>query len=258
MVNCKILHLLSGARGASGLTVIIDVFRAFSLECYLYEFGAKLVRPVGSIEDAWALKEKIPDAVLVGERQGIKLEGFDFGNSPSQIEAAADRIAGRVVIHTTSAGTQGIVNAQNAQEILTGSFVNAGAVAAYIRKTEEKAHIRQNDGGAANTLQQEGEAELPVSIVAMGTSAKVRAAEDDLCAEYIQSLIYGEELPPAFEQRRQDLKNLDGKRFFDPSLSEHFPTKDYYMCIKKDIFPFVLRIGKDELGFYSEKIPVIF
>lgn len=235
MVNCKILHLLSGAREATGLTVIIDVFRAFSLECYLYEFGAKLVRPVGSVDDAWALKEKIPDAVLVGERQGIKLEGFDFGNSPSQIEAAADRIAGRVVIHTTSAGTQGIVNAKNAQEILTGSFVNARAVAEYARVQAEKVGI-------------------PVSLVAMGTSGKERAAEDDLCAEYIEALIHKKEIPPVFEQRRQDLKNLDGRRFFDPSLAEHFPTKDYYMCIEKDIFPFVLRIGKDELGFYSEKM----
>jgi 2-phosphosulfolactate phosphatase len=235
MVNCKILHLLSGAREATGLAVIIDVFRAFSLECYLYEFGAKLVRPVGSVDDAWALKAKIPDAVLVGERQGIKLDGFDFGNSPSQIEAAADRIAGRVVIHTTSAGTQGIVNAQNAQEILTGSFVNARAVAEYARVQAEKVGI-------------------PVSLVAMGTSGKERAAEDDLCAEYIEALIHKKEIPPVFEQRRQDLKNLDGRRFFDPSQAEHFPTKDYYMCIEKDIFPFVLRIGKDELGFYSEKM----
>ena len=235
MINSKILHLLSGAGEATGLAVIIDVFRAFSLECYLYEFGAKLVRPVGSVDDAWALKAKIPDAVLVGERHGIKLDGFDFGNSPSQIEAAADRIAGRVVIHTTSAGTQGIVNAQNAQEILTGSFVNARAVAEYARVRAEKV-------------------EIPVSLVAMGTSGKERAAEDDLCAEYIEALIHKKEIPPVFEQRRQDLKNLDGRRFFDPSLAEHFPTKDYYMCIEKDIFPFVLRIGKDELGFYSEKM----
>ena len=88
----------------------------------------------------------------------------------------------------------------------------------------------------------------------MGTSGKERAAEDDLCAEYIEALIHKKEIPPVFEQRRQDLKNLDGRRFFDPSLAEHFPTKDYYMCIEKDIFPFVLRIGKDELGFYSEKM----
>ena len=131
MTNCKILHLLSGAKEARGLTVIIDVFRAFSLECYLYDLGAKLVRPVGSIEEAKALHEKIPGSVLIGERQGIKVEGFDFGNSPSQVEAEKDRIEGRVIIHTTSAGTQGIVNAVGATEILTGSLVNAKAVAEY-------------------------------------------------------------------------------------------------------------------------------
>lgn len=238
MINCKILHLLSGAREATGLTVIIDVFRAFSLECYLYELGAAIVRPAGSIEEARALAGKIPNSVLIGERHGIRVDGFDFGNSPSQVEAQKDKIRGRVVVHTTSAGTQGIVNAEGAAEILTGSLVNARAVAEYARARAEK----------------EG---IPVSLVAMGTSGKVRAAEDELCAEYMQALIYQKEIPAAFEQRRQDLKNLDGKRFFDPAMAEHFPTKDYYMCIEKDIFPFVLRIGKDELGFYSEKIPVI-
>lgn len=236
MIDCSILHLLDGARQAKGLTVIIDVFRAFSLECYLYDLGALLVRPVGSIEDALSLHEKIPGSVLIGERHGIKIEGFDFGNSPFQVEAAKEQIRGRVVIHTTSAGTQGIVNASGATEILTGSLVNARAVAEYARARAEK----------------EG---LPVSLVAMGTSGRDRAAEDELCAEYIKSLIEEKNLPD-FEERRQDLRNLDGKRFFDPALQAHFPEKDYYMCIRTDAFPFVLRIGKDELGFFSERIDV--
>ena len=45
----NILHLLEGARQAKGFAVIIDVFRAFSLECYFYASGAKLIRPVGSL-----------------------------------------------------------------------------------------------------------------------------------------------------------------------------------------------------------------
>ena len=97
MTNCKILHLLSGAKDARGLTVIIDVFRAFSLECYLYDLGAALVRPVGSIEEARTLHEKIPGSLLIGERSGIKVEGFDFGNSPSQVEAEKEKIEGKVL-----------------------------------------------------------------------------------------------------------------------------------------------------------------
>ncbi|MBO4651616.1 MAG: 2-phosphosulfolactate phosphatase [Clostridiales bacterium] len=237
MTNCKILHLLSGAKEARGLTVIIDVFRAFSLECYLYDLGAGLVRPVGSVEEARELQKKIPGSVLIGERQGIKVEGFDFGNSPAQVESEKEKIEGKVIIHTTSAGTQGIVNAVGATEILTGSLVNARAVAEYIRK--------ETSGKA-----------LEVSLVAMGLSAKKEAAEDELCAEYIKLLVEENKILPAFEERRQDLKNHDGKRFFDPALQEHFPEKDYYMCIKQDLFPFVLRIGKDDLGFFSERIDV--
>ena len=66
----NILHLIEGAKQAEGLTVIIDVFRAFSLECYLYDMGVKEIRPVGTIDDAFALRDKIADSVLVGERGG--------------------------------------------------------------------------------------------------------------------------------------------------------------------------------------------
>ena len=118
----------------SRLTVIIDVFRAFSVECYLMSFGAAAVYAVGSIDEARALSAALPGSVTVGERRGVRLPGFDFGNSPSQIlpEAVKDR----PVVHTTSAGTQGLVNAQGASEILTGSLVNASAIARYIEKTD--------------------------------------------------------------------------------------------------------------------------
>ena len=66
----NILHLLEGARQAKGLAVIIDVFRAFSLECYFYAAGAKLIRPVGSLDEAYLLKNRYPDCLLAGtERQ---------------------------------------------------------------------------------------------------------------------------------------------------------------------------------------------
>ena len=51
-MNIRILELIEGAKKAQGLTVIIDVFRAFSLECYLFEKGARKIYPIGKIEDA--------------------------------------------------------------------------------------------------------------------------------------------------------------------------------------------------------------
>ena len=63
-MEISVYHLIEGARAAEGLTVIIDVFRAFSLECYLYAMGAGEVRPVGTIEETFAWKEKDPGCVL--------------------------------------------------------------------------------------------------------------------------------------------------------------------------------------------------
>ena len=121
-MKIEIYHLIDGAKQADGLTVIIDVFRAFSMECWLYALGAEEVRPVGSIEDTFAWRKKDPGCILVGERQGKKIDGCDLGNSPSSIDP--EMVRGKRIIHTTSAGTQGIVNAVHAEEILTGSFVN--------------------------------------------------------------------------------------------------------------------------------------
>ena len=60
-MEIKILQLIDGAKQAKGLTVVIDVFRAFSLEAYMLNGGVKRIYPVGKTELAYSLKEKNPD-----------------------------------------------------------------------------------------------------------------------------------------------------------------------------------------------------
>ena len=232
MYKVNILHLIEGAKLAEGLTVIIDVFRAFSLECYLYDMGVKEIRPVGTIEEAFSLRSCIQDSLLIGERHGIKCDGFDYGNSPSSI--IKDHVSGKTMIHTTSAGTQGIVNAVCASEIITGSLVNAKAVAKYIM-------MRQPE---------------KVSLVCMGNGGVRSAAEDELCAEYIRSILEGEEIQD-FDRKVSDLKENAGIHFFDQESQHIFPEADYWMCVKYDLFPFIIRIDKDELGFIARRINVL-
>lgn len=131
-MNIGIFHLLKGADQAQGLAVVIDVFRAFSLECYLFSRGVQKIYAVGREETAWELKREHPEYLMAGERGGVILPGFDYGNSPSQTEHAD--FQGKILIHTTSAGTQGLVHtcAAGADEIITGSLVNASAIASYI------------------------------------------------------------------------------------------------------------------------------
>src|SRR5215475_3431988 len=124
------LRLLSGARQARGLAVVIDVFRAFSTAAYAFERGASEVVLVGPVEDAFALRRRWPDALIMGEVDGRRVDGFDFGNSTSAI-ARAD-LRGRHLIQRTSAGTQGVLAASGADVLLLGSFVCAGALVRHI------------------------------------------------------------------------------------------------------------------------------
>lgn len=96
-MNIQILEMIEGARQAKGLTVIIDVFRAFSLECYLMAKHPAQLCPVGAKETAYAWKENHPEAVLIGERHGVILPGFQYGNSPFQT-ADAD-LEGKDTVH---------------------------------------------------------------------------------------------------------------------------------------------------------------
>lgn len=225
------LRLIEGAKQARGLCVIIDVFRAFSLECCLYDLGAALVRPVGSVEETLRLHELLPGSVLIGERGGAKIEGFDLGNSPSVMTREA--ISGRTILHTTSAGTQGVVNATGAEEILTGSLVNAAAIAAYIGKRQPQ----------------------EVSLVCMGKAGIVPAEEDELCAAYIESLLRGQPMAD-IAQRAAAMQFGGGAHFFDPAQQHIYPEADFRFCIRNDVFPFVLRVERDELGYFSRCIPV--
>ena len=230
-MEVNIFHLIEGAKKATGTTVIIDVFRAFTVEAYVMSRGAEKIIPVGDINLAYEFKQNNPDAILIGERGGKKCEGFDYGNSPSEIEN--NDFSGKTVIHTTSAGTQGIVNAKNADIILTGSLSNAKAVAKYIKALNPK----------------------QVSLVCMGLEAKSETEEDTLCAEYIKSMLLNESFE--LSEKIEGLKSTSGAKFFDKSQNDVFPQNDFYLSTKVDIFDFVLKVRSAADGNkYIEKIDI--
>ena len=101
-MKINIYNLIEGARIAKGLVVIIDVFRAFSVECYIMDKNPNKLYAVGDKDIAYNYKLNHKDAILVGERHGIMLEGFDYGNSPSQIEN--ENLSNKTIIHTFFSG----------------------------------------------------------------------------------------------------------------------------------------------------------
>jgi 2-phosphosulfolactate phosphatase len=225
-MKVKILQLLDGAKDARGLTVIIDVFRAFSTACYVYDHGAVKIIPIGEIDQAYRLKENNQDFVLIGERNEQKPPGFDFGNSPSQL--VAGKIAGKTIVHTTSSGTQGIANAKKADEIITGSFVNAAAIVKYIQQKQPKT----------------------VSLVCMGYACEYPTDEDTLCAEWIKNELEASSgltkvkgnQPKSFKEMVDIIRAGSGARFFDPEKQSWSPKADFELCLDLNRFNFVLKV----------------
>ncbi|WP_274649638.1 2-phosphosulfolactate phosphatase [Paenibacillus humicola] len=215
-MEINIYQFVEGARQAKGLTVIIDVFRAFSAACYVTANGVKDLFPIGSIETAYRLKKENPGFILMGERGGRIQPGFDYGNSPFAVKSVD--FTGKTVVHTTSAGTQGIVSAVHADEIITGSFVNAGAVIDYIRMKNPQ----------------------HVSLVCMGWEAAEEADEDTLFANYVKNGLEGK--PNDFEAIVHYLRS-DSKtgKFLDVRGDVSAPSEDFDLCLCLDRFPFVLK-----------------
>lgn len=229
-MEIQILQLLDGAKKATGMTIVIDVFRAFSTACYAVDLGIEKIYPVGDIDLAYGLKEKFGQALLVGERNEKKPPGFDFGNSPSQL--MEKMVHQKLMIHTTSSGTQGIANAVNAREILSGSFVNASAIVRYVQKMQPQM----------------------VSLVCMGYACEYPTDEDTLCAEYIKNELTG--VPNDFKKMVEIIKKGDGARFFDPSKQSWSPQKDFELCLDLNRFDFVLKVEKEQELNYFRKIEI--
>jgi 2-phosphosulfolactate phosphatase len=227
-MKIEILQLLEGAQKSQGLTVIIDVFRAFSTACYAFGNGIQRIYPVGDLAEAYRLKEQNPGYLLVGERNEQKPEGFDFGNSPSQLLNAD--LNGKTMVHTTSSGTQGIANATHADEIITGSFVNAKAIVDYIRKQNPE----------------------KVSLVCMGYSCQYPTDEDTLLAVYVKNELEGK--PNDFQAMVEQLRKGDGARFFAPEKQEWAPVADFDLCLSLNRFGFVLKVEQQNGLNYLKKI----
>jgi 2-phosphosulfolactate phosphatase len=111
---------------------VIDVIRATSTIVTALAQGASGVQPVASVDAAFALKERNPEALLAGERGGRALPGFDLGNSPEDF--TPERVQGRPIILTTTNGTQALAACDGAQAVITASLLNLDAAAARLRE----------------------------------------------------------------------------------------------------------------------------
>ena len=215
--------LLAGAQAAKGLSVVIDVFRAFTCAPLLFFLGVEKGILVSTPDEALALKKEDDTLILVGEVDGAPIEGFDFGNSPSQIlKSDPAFFKGKTIVQRTSSGVQGALAAlENSEEVLLGSFALAGSTAKYIlEKSPEH-----------------------VSLLAMGWNLEVSAPEDEWCASYIAYLLGSEDYNHV--QALREIIFHDQAQKFLQRKKPHFPPEDPLLCLQRDVYDFVLRAERE-------------
>ena len=121
---------------AGATAVVIDVVRATSCIVEAIANGARAVHPAISVEEADALRATLNGrgdrALLCGERGGIRIDGFDLGNSPAEFTAAA--VGGRRLVMTTTNGTRAFAAARHADRVLAACFFNQSAVVEAVRQ----------------------------------------------------------------------------------------------------------------------------
>jgi 2-phosphosulfolactate phosphatase len=114
--------------------VVIDVLRATSTIIAAIENGASAVLPVAGIDNARAHAQRLPGALLAGERHAKRIDGFDLGNSP--LEHTQDRVDGRVIVLSTTNGTRAFELASGAFGKYAGALTNRSALSRELIKDD--------------------------------------------------------------------------------------------------------------------------
>jgi len=210
---------LDNCAQVTGLAVAIDVLRAFTTAGYLFAAGIERILLVSAVDEAFALRDRLPGSLILGEIDGIQVEGFDLGNSPSLLPPAG--LAGKTIIQRTTAGTQGVVRAERAGPVLAAGLTNARATAAHIRRLDPPT----------------------VTFIQTGLFPLEGWGDEDVaCADLIESYLNDVPLDlPAVAQRvrlsRSGL-HYDGTR---PS----FPPADLDLALRIDCFDFAMQVQKE-------------
>jgi 2-phosphosulfolactate phosphatase len=127
-IEAHFLPNLTEADDLAGATVVvIDVLRATTTIIHALAAGAADVIPCLEVDEARQIAQRLGnDAVLGGERGGVRIDGFHLGNSPE--EYTPQKIGGKTVVFTTTNGTRAMRLCSQARRVLIGAFVNFSAV----------------------------------------------------------------------------------------------------------------------------------
>ena len=208
---------------AGGVVIVIDVIRAFTVAAYALASGAEDITLVGTVEEALGLRERMPDALVMGEVGGLRPDGFDLGNSPAAV-ATLD-LCGRHLVQRTSAGTQGVVRSSGADVLLACSLCCATATARYVQSLAPQAVT------------------FVITGIWPGSDEANSGDEDVACADFVETLLRGQ-VPDRDEAVRRVLDSYVARKRFLPPDSR-LPAGDLDYCTAVDHVDFAMPVRRE-------------
>ena len=219
-MEIRLGSLVEGARQAEGTAIIVDVFRAFTTAAIAFDRGATEIVLVAEVDEALKLRRRGIGDLSMGEVDGKRPDGFDYGNSPYEVSQA--EVGGKTIVQSTRAGTVGVAAAAGAETVYLGSFVAAAATAEAVRLSSPSV----------------------VSIIAMGDRGMHRSDEDEQCALYLRNLLEGRQPDPA-AVRSLVMDGGQTQKFFDDSQPQYHP-QDVELALQINRFPFAMRVHREK------------
>ena len=231
--------LMTGRDLRETVCVVFDVLRATSTMVTALGNGAAGILPLAEIAEALSLRQRRPEVLLAGERDGVRIgghltggRGFDLGNSPREFTAEA--VGGRTIATTTTNGTRALRACAPAATVLLGSFLNLRATAEFIER-QHPPHLLLVCSG---TLDQAAYEDVLGALCDLlwpkyGGGA---VADSALIARRLFRLEQNDLLAAVAQSR-------NGRRLMaQPDLRE-----DVAFCLQRDLFSLVAEMGKDGL-----------
>lgn len=163
--------------------VLVDIFRSTSTIPVMFRRGVASVKPTSSVRSAKQLKREHPEYLVVGERYGLKVPGFDMNNSPH--DAMEADLEGKTVIFTSTNGTMVLKRISSMGKIYISSFVNVTATCEKLK-------------------------DLDTVDIVVSNRPDGQADEDYLYADFLKATLLGQ--APDFEEYADKIKNSKGAR----------------------------------------------
>jgi 2-phosphosulfolactate phosphatase len=214
--------------------VVFDVLRATSTFVTALHNGAKAIVPVSEIAEALTLRQRQPDVLLAGERDGVRISAaqtsgvdFDLGNSPR--EYTPEKARGKTIVSTTTNGTRALRACAGAGTVLAASFLNLSATANFIKEIQPGQVLLVCAGTRENTALED--------VLAAGALCEMMSGEFSDSAEIARRV---------YAQAKADLQaTVRASENARRLLAIHELRDDVPFCLQQDIFPLVAKLEAD-------------